>query len=405
MPNEAKSPSRSIVVTSHVHVRQPLRNAVVAYAWRSKVSLAFNNSDIAYMTLHALLNCFICKMYLCLRIGDLRAPQRHGKNHGREIVHLRIFPSQLSDFVPLRNGFYSFRAQTDLNHPVDPDSYTVAVRGVADLYPQWGHTTRNARDRSITHSLQRWVSTKSSISQLECILIFIIYGEVCRLHGPSPGCYGKEWARKPRRGKNTPHTSYMEPAAVNIHQEGTCENKSAWHQYSHVPVRGVSIILRSVCDISIVDEGMLPSKGASLCILSALDQALDVENCIRTTPKNVFAPTAVVTQQTDLWASQNGINVAKPIWRRRPSEEQGDTHSYRKTCLLGHSVMTHSVPWPSTRSTVAERVHKNDETRSCCIASQGSVSTPTWTMFNIKRTYIKSQVREGETAKRVAGTR
>ena len=23
------------------------------------------------------------------------------------------FPSQLSDFVPLRNGFYSFRAQTD----------------------------------------------------------------------------------------------------------------------------------------------------------------------------------------------------------------------------------------------------------------------------------------------------
>ena len=33
----------------------------------------------------------------------------------------------------------------------------------------------NTRDRSITHSLQRWVSTKSSISQqLECILIFII---------------------------------------------------------------------------------------------------------------------------------------------------------------------------------------------------------------------------------------
>ena len=29
-----------------------------------------------------------------------------------------------------------------------------------------------ARDRSITHSLQRWVSTKSSISQLECIFIF-----------------------------------------------------------------------------------------------------------------------------------------------------------------------------------------------------------------------------------------
>ena len=30
------------------------------------------------------------------------------------------------------------------------------------------------RDRSIAHSLQRWVSTKSSISQLECIFIFMI---------------------------------------------------------------------------------------------------------------------------------------------------------------------------------------------------------------------------------------
>ena len=43
--------------------------------------------------------------------------------------------TQLSDFVPLRNRFYSFRAQTDYQHPVDPDSYTVVVRGVADLYP------------------------------------------------------------------------------------------------------------------------------------------------------------------------------------------------------------------------------------------------------------------------------
>ena len=34
------------------------------------------------------------------------------------------------------------------------------------------YKTRNARDRSITHSLQRWVSTKSSISQLECIFVF-----------------------------------------------------------------------------------------------------------------------------------------------------------------------------------------------------------------------------------------
>ena len=45
------------------------------------------------------------------------------------------FLPQLSDFVPLRNGFFSFRAQTDSQHPVDPDSYTVVARGVVDLYP------------------------------------------------------------------------------------------------------------------------------------------------------------------------------------------------------------------------------------------------------------------------------
>ena len=46
------------------------------------------------------------------------------------------FLPQLSDYVPLRNGFYSFRAQTAYHHPVDPDSYTaVGARGVADLYP------------------------------------------------------------------------------------------------------------------------------------------------------------------------------------------------------------------------------------------------------------------------------
>ena len=47
---------------------------------------------------------------------------------------------QLSDFVPLKNGFDSFRAQIDEHNPVDPGtSYTVVPRGVADLYPQ-GHT-------------------------------------------------------------------------------------------------------------------------------------------------------------------------------------------------------------------------------------------------------------------------
>ena len=41
-----------------------------------------------------------------------------------------------------------------------------------------GHRTRNTLDRSITHSLRRWVSTKSSISQLECIFISMICEKV-----------------------------------------------------------------------------------------------------------------------------------------------------------------------------------------------------------------------------------
>ena len=48
---------------------------------------------------------------------------------------LMHFLPQLSDFVPPKNKFYSFRAQTDLRHPVDPDSYVVVPRGAADLYP------------------------------------------------------------------------------------------------------------------------------------------------------------------------------------------------------------------------------------------------------------------------------
>ena len=39
----------------------------------------------------------------------------------------------------------------------------------------WMATYISMRDLSITHSLQKWTSTKYSISQLECILIFIIH--------------------------------------------------------------------------------------------------------------------------------------------------------------------------------------------------------------------------------------
>ena len=50
---------------------------------------------------------------------------------------VRHFLPQLSDFVPLENGFCSFRVQIDQHYPVDPGtSYTAVVaRGVADLYP------------------------------------------------------------------------------------------------------------------------------------------------------------------------------------------------------------------------------------------------------------------------------
>ena len=49
-----------------------------------------------------------------------------------EVLH---FLPRLSDFVPLKNELYSFRAQTDQHHHVDPDSYAVVPREVAGLYP------------------------------------------------------------------------------------------------------------------------------------------------------------------------------------------------------------------------------------------------------------------------------
>ena len=51
--------------------------------------------------------------------------------------------TKLSDFSPLKNVFYSFRAKTDKRHPIDPESYTAVVaRGVADLHR---HTPEYAR--------------------------------------------------------------------------------------------------------------------------------------------------------------------------------------------------------------------------------------------------------------------
>ena len=63
--------------------------------------------------------------------------------------------------------------------------YTHWVPQLSDLVPpQWGlttffmsHKTRSARDRSIPRSLQRWGSTKSSISQLTFLFFkyYIVY--------------------------------------------------------------------------------------------------------------------------------------------------------------------------------------------------------------------------------------
>ena len=63
---------------------------------------------------------------------------------------MHFLPPQLSGVVPLKSGFYAFRAQIGQHHRVDPGtSYTVVPRGLADLY-----TIRSTRDRSITHSLK-----------------------------------------------------------------------------------------------------------------------------------------------------------------------------------------------------------------------------------------------------------
>ena len=101
----------------------------------------------------------------------LRPPRHRLFDLQDSLYKLMLFLSQLSDFVPLRNGFYSFRAQADEDHPVDPDSYTAcSCKGCRR--PISRHATRNTRDRSITHILQRWVATKYSISQVQCFLLF-----------------------------------------------------------------------------------------------------------------------------------------------------------------------------------------------------------------------------------------
>ena len=52
------------------------------------------------------------------------------QTHGLIRVYIQTIVCMASN-----DGVYSFRAQTDKRHPVDPGtSYTVIPRGVADLY-------------------------------------------------------------------------------------------------------------------------------------------------------------------------------------------------------------------------------------------------------------------------------
>ena len=105
---------------------------------------------------------------------------------------LMQFLRQLSDCVPLKNGFYSFRAQTDKHHPVDPGKSYMCCSSKGSCRPvsfMRTHTQQYARseyhtqlanmsfDKSSTSQLESVFSffIKSSLSQLERIFIYIIY--------------------------------------------------------------------------------------------------------------------------------------------------------------------------------------------------------------------------------------
>ena len=91
--------------------------------------------------------------------------------------------AQPSDFVPLKNGFYSSRAQPDCHHPVYPGtSCVVVLRGVADLLCislMRTHTYPVTRAIGVPHiackNEFRRNLPKSSISQLECIISCTIH--------------------------------------------------------------------------------------------------------------------------------------------------------------------------------------------------------------------------------------
>ena len=95
--------------------------------------------------------------------------------------YLHFFP-QLSDLPPLKNGFYSVRAQTDNITPVDPGTSCTAVsRGVADLYVLNEDTQPVIRAIGVSHTARKdEFTTKSSISQLGCIFIFMRYTRIYR---------------------------------------------------------------------------------------------------------------------------------------------------------------------------------------------------------------------------------
>ena len=85
---------------------------------------------------------------------------------------LMHFLPQLSDFVPLTNRFCSFRAHTNITLLT---LIATLFQGESPTYILNEDTQPVIRAIGVSHSLQRWVSTESSISQLECTFIFVTH--------------------------------------------------------------------------------------------------------------------------------------------------------------------------------------------------------------------------------------
>ena len=83
------------------------------------------------------------------------------------------FLPQLSDFVPLRNGFNSFRAQTDQHHPVDSDSY-IELQGESPTYILNEDTQPAIRAIGVSHTAYKDVFRQNIRSHSWSVFSFFI---------------------------------------------------------------------------------------------------------------------------------------------------------------------------------------------------------------------------------------